>query len=76
MEFLNLEDNTSAVSSTVRIDEPLFQPYPSKVIFEGYDAFGQQEKVSVVVTMAVDELSMCGTFFGIRGVMIGKREPH
>ncbi|CAN0000400.1 unnamed protein product, partial [Sphacelaria rigidula] len=45
VDFFNLEDNTSAVSSTVRLDEPLFQPYPSKVIFEGYDAFGQQEKV-------------------------------
>lgn len=46
VEFFNLEDNTCAISSTVRLDEPLFQPYPSKVIFEGYEAFGQQEKAS------------------------------
>lgn len=45
MEFLNLEDNTAAVTSTVRLDEPLFQPHPSKVVFEGYEAFGQQQRV-------------------------------
>lgn len=45
MELLNLEDNTSAVTSTVRLDEPLFQPYPVRVVFEAYEAFGQQEKV-------------------------------
>ncbi len=45
VEFLNLEDNTAAVTSTVRLDEPLFQPHPSRVVFEGYEAFGQQQKV-------------------------------
>lgn len=45
MEFLNLEDNTAAVTSAVRLDEPLFQPHPSKVVFEGYEAFGQRQKV-------------------------------
>lgn len=45
IEFLNLEDNSSVFTSSVRLDEPLFQPFPSKVIFEGYEAFGQQEKV-------------------------------
>lgn len=45
MEFLNLEDNTAAVTSTVRLDEPLFQPHPSRVVFEGYEAFGQQQRV-------------------------------
>ena len=45
MEFLNLEDNTAAVTSTVRLDEPLFQPHPSKVVFEGYEAFGHQQRV-------------------------------
>ena len=42
---MNLEDNTAAVNSTVRLDEPLFQPHPSKVVFEGYEAFGQQQRV-------------------------------
>ena len=32
VEFLNLEDNTAAVTSAVRLDEPLFQPYPSKAV--------------------------------------------
>ncbi|CAN0220300.1 unnamed protein product, partial [Hapterophycus canaliculatus] len=45
VEFLNLEDNTAAVTSTVRLDEPLFQPHPSRVVFEGYEAFGQRQKV-------------------------------
>lgn len=48
VEFLNLEDNTATAKSTVRLDEPLFQPYPSKVVFEGYEAFGQQQKVRVL----------------------------
>ena len=45
VEFLHLEDNTVAVTSTVKLDEPLFQPYPSKVVFESYEAFGQEQKV-------------------------------
>lgn len=45
VEFLNLEDNTAAITSAVRLDEPLFQPYPSKIVFEGYEAFGRQQKV-------------------------------
>lgn len=45
VEFLNLEDNTAAITSAVRLDEPLFQPYPSKIVLEGYEAFGRQQKV-------------------------------
>lgn len=48
VEFLNLEDNTAAITSAVRLDEPLFQPYPSKVVFEGYEAFGRQQKVRLL----------------------------
>ncbi|CAM9537111.1 unnamed protein product, partial [Discosporangium mesarthrocarpum] len=45
IEFLNLEDNTMAVKSTVGLNEPLFQPYPSRLCFEGYEPFGQHDKV-------------------------------
>lgn len=76
VDFFNLEDNTSAVSSTVRLDEPLFQPYPSKVIFEGYDAFGQQEKVSVVVMKAVSDGFICNTTIRIRCVLMSSRQER
>ncbi|CAM9551896.1 unnamed protein product [Chrysoparadoxa australica] len=44
VEFLSLEDNSLAVKSTVPIDEPLFQPHPSRVYFEGYEAFGSYSR--------------------------------
>lgn len=61
VEFLNLEDNTAAVTSTVRLDEPLFQPYPSKVVFEGYEPFGQQQKVRCVESADESAVGVLGS---------------
>lgn len=61
VEFVNLEDNTAAVSSTVRIDEPLFQPYPSKIVFERYEAFGEQQKVCPGVPK-INLINLCMSF--------------
>lgn len=77
VEFLNLEDNTAAVTSTVRLDEPLFQPHPSRVVFEGYEAFGQQQKVLCFrnndsVNRRVKLLPLDSPHFAVSG----PRSPH
>ena len=36
IELVNILDNTSQISSTVDIDQPLFEPAPNIIIFEGY----------------------------------------
>lgn len=44
VEFTNMKDNTSQLHSVVDIDEPLFQPSPSVMIFEDYAPFAVHEK--------------------------------
>ena len=40
IEFLNIEDYSTQTRCEVAIDEPLFQPYPSEVVFSKFEAFG------------------------------------
>ena len=40
IEFLNIEDYSTQTRCDVAIDEPLFQPYPSEVVFSKFEAFG------------------------------------
>lgn len=44
VDFINMKDNTSQVHSVVDIDEPLFQPSLSVIIFEDYAPFAIHEK--------------------------------
>jgi hypothetical protein len=44
IEFINMKDNSAQVHSVVDIDEPLFQPSPSVMIFEDYAPFAVHEK--------------------------------
>eukprot|EP01041_Mallomonas_annulata_P003640 gene3640-7257_t len=39
VEFVNIQDNSTQVHSSVDIDHPLFQPSPVVVVFEGYAPF-------------------------------------
>lgn len=48
IEFLDLADVSDHRDTTVEIDVPLFQPFPSEVIFQSYKPF---ETYSVVVSM-------------------------
>ena len=41
IEFLNIRDYTTHVESIVEIGEPIFQPFPSKIIFHRYQAHQQ-----------------------------------
>lgn len=43
-ELVNLRDHSSQVRSTVDINQPLFQPAPKVVIFEGYAPFATHKK--------------------------------
>ena len=38
IEFLNMRDYTTQVDSIVDIGEPIFQPFPPKIIYHGYEA--------------------------------------
>ena len=40
VEFLNIEDYSTQTRCEVAIDEPLFQPYPSELVFSKFEAFG------------------------------------
>ena len=44
IEFNNMKDTTSNYSSTVDIDQPIFQPSPKILVFEGYEPFALHEK--------------------------------
>ena len=44
IDFLNLEDNTSQTTSSVDVNRPLFQAYPSVLTFGEYAAFGVYEQ--------------------------------
>lgn len=44
IEFNNIKDNTCNVSSTVDIDQPIFQPSPKILVFENYAPFAVHEK--------------------------------
>ena len=41
IEFLNMRDYTTQVDSIVDIGEPIFQPFPPKIIFHGYEAHSE-----------------------------------
>eukprot|EP00935_MAST-01C_sp_MAST-1C-sp1_P000586 g586.t1 len=44
LQFLDLEDNSCQPNTTVDIDEPLFQPYPTVLCFDDYEPFGTYQK--------------------------------
>lgn len=44
IEFNNMPDNTSQTHSIVDIDQPLFQPSPTIVVFEEYNPFSEVHK--------------------------------
>lgn len=44
IDFLNLEDNTTQVASSVDVNQPIFMPYPHCVKFVEYEAFGVYEQ--------------------------------
>eukprot|EP00775_Hariotina_reticulata_P008964 gene8964-9139_t len=43
VQLLNIAENTHQVQSTVDIDQPLFQPAPSEIVFHSYKPFQQYE---------------------------------
>jgi hydrocephalus-inducing protein len=45
IDYLDLQDNTLQTKSTVELDKPLFQPYPTVVKFSQYEPFGTYEQV-------------------------------
>ncbi len=44
IEFLDLADNTAATKTRVPVDEPLFQAFPSKLVFTEYEPYGVYTK--------------------------------
>ena len=44
VELMDLADNTAAVKTSVPVDEPLFQAFPSKLVFTDYEPFGVYTK--------------------------------
>jgi hydrocephalus-inducing protein len=45
VELMDLAENSAAVRSSVPQSEPLFQPHPCRLKFEGYEPFSQSERV-------------------------------
>ena len=41
--LLDMADTTHQMISYVSIDEPMFQPFPSEVIFQNFEAFNTYE---------------------------------
>ena len=44
VELISMNDNTSQLHSSVDIDEPLFRPSPTVLVFEDYAPFAVHEK--------------------------------
>ena len=44
VEFVNIQDNTTQVHSSVDVDRPLFHPNPVVVVFEEYSSFTIHER--------------------------------
>ena len=44
VEFVNIQDHTTQIHSSVDVDQPLFQPFPVVLIFEDYAPFAIHER--------------------------------
>lgn len=40
VDFVDMENHTCQIKSTVDVSQPIFQPYPQKVRFENYESYG------------------------------------
>ena len=53
IEFLNIEDYSTQTRCDVAIDEPLFQPYPSEVVFNKFGLLARTHSACAFATMIV-----------------------
>ena len=72
--FTNMEDHTAALKTSVAMTVPLFQPAPSVVCFQSYEAFGVHEQLLYFrnndsVARRIQVLQPDSAFFEVSGAM-------